>query len=401
MDINKKSLLVIVSVAIVVLIIAGFSFYFRGISAKYWFRDANNFAECVEATGKILTSYPEQCIFRQKSFTNPEQILENVPEMNQSYDISDYGISYGVPINWQSAKYTSRTSYDLSGKSVVALALDPKSVSTQEEYQTLDKPPGMIVMALTDISPSNLIGYANKISPEKLSSELVGYKNRQTFGAETDNPWWQEKIRTDYYINIPLANQKNHYITLVISIANTIAEDKNTNLQTTIKSFIDSISFNRGANNFQDPTLKTYNNTSYGFSFQHPTDGLLQSRNIQDNGKDLYARIQNYDPDVDRITLKPGEYYIELSAHHATDPTGYIAPQCAEGDDIPNPLKMNIAGSLTTIYYGSGKRLGDAGGKVFAICAQNKTEYYTIRITENDSASPIGNTILKSLKFSK
>lgn len=301
-NINKKAWFVLVPVGLLILIATGFLFYFRGIPFKYWFKDATSFAECTEASGRVLESYPEQCIFRKNSFTNPDQKINITPEPAQSsYDFSDYNISFQTPAGWLVKEYTSRTQYDLTGKSVVSMALDPKVLSTQEEFETLDKPAGMIVMLIGDVSAFDLSGLVNQTAPQKLNSEVEGYKNRQAFGKETDNPWWQGKVRTDYFINIPLANQKNTYKSLTVYISNTIAQDKDQALQAIIKNFIYSISFKKDLSG-TDSRTKTYTNTKFGYSVNYPANSV---------------KATDYQPDNERLSVAT------KSSCAATDYTKY------------------------------------------------------------------------------
>jgi hypothetical protein len=76
---TKKQIISLVVSIIIVITAISIWFPNRNIPFKYWFKDATNFQECSEASGVILESYPEQCVFKGKSFSNPDQHVD-VPD---------------------------------------------------------------------------------------------------------------------------------------------------------------------------------------------------------------------------------------------------------------------------------------------------------------------------------
>jgi hypothetical protein len=68
---TKKQIISLVVSIIIVITAISIWFPNRNIPFKYWFKDATNFQECSEASGVILESYPEQCVFKGKSSSNP------------------------------------------------------------------------------------------------------------------------------------------------------------------------------------------------------------------------------------------------------------------------------------------------------------------------------------------
>lgn len=76
---TKKQIISLVVSVIIVITAISIWFPNRNTPFKYWFKGATNFQECSEASGVILESYPEQCVFKGKSFSNPDQHVD-VPD---------------------------------------------------------------------------------------------------------------------------------------------------------------------------------------------------------------------------------------------------------------------------------------------------------------------------------
>jgi hypothetical protein len=87
---------------------------FRSTPIKYWFKTPQNFAECTEARGVVLETFPLQCMYNGKSFVdqplklddNPDSIP--IPENNnplnttqwKQYQSKELGIQFEYPADW-------------------------------------------------------------------------------------------------------------------------------------------------------------------------------------------------------------------------------------------------------------------------------------------------------------
>ena len=131
-----------------------------------------------------------------------------------------------------------------------------------------------------------------------------------------------------------------------------------------------------------------YTSSLLDIEFSYPQDGVLE-----DNG--AYVRIQNYDFVSERLALRDGEYYIELSF----SPLVSDGPRCDEL--LVNAQGRNYGGYYKVGVRGEGPFGGDAGGYRFSICNDNEAtmKRFFLTVTENDPEGPISNAILDTFRF--
>jgi len=115
---------------------------------KYFFSKPTTYAQCVEASGAILESYPSQCVFKGQHFTNPD---EQAPAAPSDANLKTY----------QDSKYNYSVQY-------------PAGVFTEfhaEEPVPFDKPASYPVTSLTHQIPVQQCGLSGR--PQDCSQNTV------------------------------------------------------------------------------------------------------------------------------------------------------------------------------------------------------------------------------------
>lgn len=136
-----------------------------------------------------------------------------------------------------------------------------------------------------------------------------------------------------------------------------------------------------------------YSNPDYHFSLSIPAWSSVTDSRKEELWE--YIRIQNYQSQDDsNFWLSPWEYYLEI----------WIEPKetafqksCKEIITESEVLQL-----WTQVwYYSFGQEWGDAGGIRRYICVENEKFIYNFNATENSADTPIANTILESITFTK
>lgn len=261
----------IIILAIIIGVLGYFMFSHRGIPIKYWFSDPATFQDCTLAGGLILETYPEQCRYRGKSFTNPDQKLDAQIDTNQvagKYTHPKYSYSFTYPPTWKIAEYHFPNETD-----VAYVAIDPIKTKTQVEFETLDSVPGMVSFYLTEGEP---IGFSS-LKETKLNSTITARSISKVNEKNVDNPAWVDTTRKDYYIPIPLQNRIDRNRFIVITIAYPNADEKNVALQKSLNDIIASFSFSDTPTSSQsysqtNQNTLTYTNSEFGFKMSLPLE---------------------------------------------------------------------------------------------------------------------------------
>lgn len=123
---------------------------------------------------------------------------------------------------------------------------------------------------------------------------------------------------------------------------------------------------------------QTFSNQQFKFSIQYPSN-VFTSTYDYNNNSNSYFRVQNYDPNLDRMGLNEGEFYMEIFTYDQE--RNRTAGTCQEyRTEIINPE-------------------GDAGGNRWSICNNTENGDVIINITENSETGELANRILDTVEF--
>lgn len=178
---TKKQIILLISGLVILIVAIGVWFPNRNTPIKYWFKDATSFQECTEASGAILESYPERCVFKGKSFTNPDQILEDPFSQNtlKNFTNSENGFSFEYPSNiFKLSQETRQTPLKTSLDNITTNIL---SHTINHEYCGLS---GQCKPTTTDI---------------ELSWIVVDEKITQVKQKNPDLDYWSEPIKENQF----------------------------------------------------------------------------------------------------------------------------------------------------------------------------------------------------------
>lgn len=154
----------------------------------------------------------------------------------KTYTNTSYGISIDIPKSWKIAEYTG------SGDDIVSIAFDPKQVGTQADYNTLDQAMGLVTISLsTKVRPSEQF-MVNKVKmgKDKIPADLLIQLCKE---PECPNPWWVDRARVDYYVDLPEDKKTENFDSLRISFQypeGTEAEDA---FRLTLENIVASFEF--------------------------------------------------------------------------------------------------------------------------------------------------------------
>ena len=134
---------------------------------------------------------------------------------------------------------------------------------------------------------------------------------------------------------------------------------------------------------------KTYTNSQYGFTFEYPKDGFVDSTSDPSHG---YIRIQNYTAIGDNGLAK-NQFYLEISILDANK-GDQISKDCSQ---LFDSVDKQWTPPGANVYLGYPTSGGDSGGIQYASCISRADSQVFIQITESDQESSIAHSILNSL----
>ncbi len=252
---NKKQIISAILVILIPIVAIGGFYYLK---SNY---QPSSYEDCRDHGGAILESYPEQCTLNGNTFANPDQSAALAAYSRFTHPV--YGFSIGYPSDWKLGTYTSRTSADLQGNTVLNIALDPKHVGNQEEFQTLDKPMGTVMVSLGDVPAASFTQGSNKT----IFNGLTFYTSEQIHGTnDVSNPYFQNKTERSYYFEIPESSRTDGYQTLTVWMVYPNTESSDAAFQTTLDTILKSVSFSAGTRE----ASSVYQSARYNLKFTYP-----------------------------------------------------------------------------------------------------------------------------------
>lgn len=185
-------------------------------------------AGCRQGVEKKSTSEAQPSHEVQESIVAQTQITSSTTKGWNVLTNNKYGYTIEYPCTWKVGQYT-----DSSGNEdgVVAIALDPNSVSTAKEYETLDRAPGQIWLRRGEYETTGTV--ARKMG---MGGMMAHYRKIVSSGPTTPNPWWQNKTSEEY----DFGSLDNQY---VMQMYYPNSEASSTQKQTVMQKIINSFQF--------------------------------------------------------------------------------------------------------------------------------------------------------------
>ncbi len=154
----------------------------------------------------------------------------------KTYTNTSYGISIDIPKSWKIAEYTG------SGDDIVSIAFDPKQVGSQADYNTLDQAMGLVTISLsTKVRPSEQF-MVNKVKmgKDKIPADLLIQLCKE---PECPNPWWVDRARVDYYVDLPEDKKTENFDSLRISFQYPEGTEAEDTFRLTLENIVASFEF--------------------------------------------------------------------------------------------------------------------------------------------------------------
>ena len=112
-----------------------------------------------------------------------------------TYNNDEYGLHFDYPSNWKLQEYK-----DPDTNKLAAVAVDPISVMSNDEFLSQDKYAGLVEFKL-NAGVDNTIG-VNGLPEEKIGKQAVNArKNEDADNANSPNPAYQGKHSITYYVS--------------------------------------------------------------------------------------------------------------------------------------------------------------------------------------------------------
>lgn len=135
------------------------------------------------------------------------------PEQWSTYSNADAGYSFAYPPGWQAVEYVNPDG------TIAAAAFDPEYVATQEEYNTLDAPPGRVWVYTTDGMPDSG-GVAATIG-DTIDARLFAMQEDEN----GPNAAWHNRTDRRYFVALPQATGVNNVVVVAVQYVNALEED--------------------------------------------------------------------------------------------------------------------------------------------------------------------------------
>ena len=171
---NQKGFSKIVLIIIVLILIGGVYFIF----------------------GKKEKNIPAQNIENESSQSS--QLIGGDLSMNEwkTYKNEKYGLDFKYPSNWKIQEYKSGNI-----ENGVSIGLDPMKTISQSSYETLDRTPGLITIALGKKNPFNVLEkeYFESLEKSEIGQGISARKIEDKTGENEPNPYYFNRHILVYY----------------------------------------------------------------------------------------------------------------------------------------------------------------------------------------------------------
>ena len=294
---TKKQIISLVVSIIIVITAISIWFPNRNIPFKYWFKDATNFQECSEASGVILESYPEQCVFKGKSFSNPDQHVDVPDQESKLKTFVDpqglYSFKYPSDILTFKTEFRPIPFYTNAQQEETAIF----SHTINAEYCNLA---GNCKSTTTDLEISAIVVDVSLASLKK--AKLGDLDPTEDLVTNTEIPATYEVT----FVEIGAEGEGINYYSISLNDKQTLVISKkylNENILTSYQNnpdfipffeqgrivinIIESLKIIKTQTSAETESWKTYTSTKYGFSFKYPPTFIS-------NGQEKYIP-GNYD----------------------------------------------------------------------------------------------------------
>lgn len=294
---TKKQIISLVVSVIIVITAISIWFPNRNIPFKYWFKDATNFQECSEASGVILESYPEQCVFKGKSFSNPDQHVDVPDQESKLKTFVDpqglYSFKYPSDILTFKTEFRPIPFYTNAQQEETAIF----SHTINAEYCNLA---GNCKPTTTDLEISAIVVDVPLASLKK--AKLGDLDPTEDLVTNTEIPATYEVT----FVEIGAEGEGINYYFISLNDKQTLVISKkylNENILTSYQNnpdfipffeqgrivinIIESLKIIKTQTSAETESWKTYTSTKYGFSFKYPSTFIS-------NGQEKYIP-GNYD----------------------------------------------------------------------------------------------------------
>lgn len=294
---TKKQIISLVVSVIIVITAISIWFPNRNTPFKYWFKDATNFQECSEASGVILESYPEQCVFKGKSFSNPDQHVDVPDQESKLKTFVDpqglYSFKYPSDILTFKTEFRPIPFYTNAQQEETAIF----SHTINAEYCNLA---GNCKPTTTDLEISAIVVDAPLASLKK--AKLGDLDPTEDLVTNTEIPATYEVT----FVEIGAEGEGINYYSISLNDKQTLVISKkylNENILTSYQNnpdfipffeqgrivinIIESLKIIKTQTSAETESWKTYTSTKYGFSFKYPPTFIS-------NGQEKYIP-GNYD----------------------------------------------------------------------------------------------------------
>jgi len=143
----------------------------------------------------------------------------------KTYINTDMHFQIDLPSDWKIGEYV----FQSAPRTLVEVAFDPTEVLSQNEFESIDKPPGRIWIDLTSIG-QYVSTTGRLLGPQKIQ---VSYA-KMRMGNDASNPFWQHKIEEVYLFSGPLHSSRS------LHVYYSDVEERDSLLQATLNNVIQS-----------------------------------------------------------------------------------------------------------------------------------------------------------------
>ncbi len=335
-------------------------------------KSIGTFAECRDAGGAILESYPEQCAINGKTFPNPDQkapelpaAVDEEPDVEEpklaSYTDTTNSFSIQYPADFVRSEKEVNTPYT---NAAVPITSTNFAHTIPVKYCNLK---GDCVPNTTDISIAFTVvnSSLDTINQSKVKSEL------EDFTAGTNKfRYFTQGVEGEgiYYYFISLPNKKTlmisrTYLDENILISYKTSEDfiKKGDQDNLAEQILRSLSFDTSSTSTDTKNWKTFSNSTYGFQLKYPETFTAQPNSFS-SGYQVIFQSGNTSPAV--VTAYPNTttsldkfYYLDFNQSTQKNTLGqqpaatYIAPDgYCDGPGCSPPFIAVAIKKSNTVY---------------------------------------------------